>query len=69
MKEMTKKAGGRNGKCDWAHEYVQGTTFLTNFAMPFMLKHMKRLVEKKLSSKRSLSQRVEGQKRSGGKLQ
>jgi ketosteroid isomerase-like protein len=45
----------RDGKFDWAHEYIQGTTFLTNFAMPLMLKRMKRLVEKKLSRGTSTS--------------
>jgi ketosteroid isomerase-like protein len=58
----------RDGKFDWAHEYIQGTTFLTNFAMPLMLKRMKRLVEKKLSRRKSPSQEAESRKLSGGKL-
>ncbi len=58
----------RDGTFDWAHEYIQGTTLLTNFAMPLMLKRMKRLAEKKLSRRKSPSQKVESRKRSGGKL-
>lgn len=46
----------RDGKFDSAHEYIQGTTFLTNLAMPFMLKRMKRLTETKLSRSMSPSQ-------------
>lgn len=39
----------RDGKFDWAHEYIQGTTFLTHLLMPLALKRLKRLVEKQLS--------------------
>jgi ketosteroid isomerase-like protein len=39
----------RDGKFDSAHEYIQGTTFLANLAMPFALKRMKRLTQKRLS--------------------
>ncbi len=43
----------RDGKFDWAHEYIQGTTLLTYLLMPLALKRMKRLVEKKLSQTKS----------------
>lgn len=37
----------RDGKFDRVHEYIQGTTFLANLAMPLALKRMKRLADKK----------------------
>jgi hypothetical protein len=37
------------GKFDRMHEFIQGTTFLANLAMPFMLKRIKRLADKKLA--------------------
>jgi ketosteroid isomerase-like protein len=43
----------RDGKFDWAHEYIQGTTFLTHLMMPLILKRLKRLVEKNLSRSKS----------------
>ncbi len=36
----------RDGKFDWAHEYIQGTTFLTHLAMPLALKQISRLAWK-----------------------
>jgi hypothetical protein len=39
----------RDGKFDRMHEFIQGTTFLANLAMPFMLKRIKRLADKKLA--------------------
>jgi len=39
----------RDGKFDWAHEYIQGTTFLTHLAMPLVLKRLTRLAKKKVS--------------------
>jgi ketosteroid isomerase-like protein len=45
----------RDGKFDRAHEYIQGTTFLTHLVMPLVLKRMKRLVEKKMSKRKSPS--------------
>jgi ketosteroid isomerase-like protein len=58
----------RDGKFDWAHEYIQGTTFLTHLLMPLVLKRLKRLVEKKLSRRKSPSTETESRKPSGGKL-
>jgi hypothetical protein len=39
----------RDGKFDRMHEFIQATTFLANLAMPFMLKRIQRLADKKLS--------------------
>jgi ketosteroid isomerase-like protein len=38
----------RDGKFDQVHEYIQGTTFLTNLAMPIALRGIKRLATKQL---------------------
>jgi hypothetical protein len=38
-----------NGRFDRMHEFIQGTTFLANLAMPFALKRIKRLADKKLA--------------------
>jgi hypothetical protein len=40
-----------DGKFDRMHEFIQATTFLANLAMPFMLKRIKRLADKKLAGK------------------
>ena len=37
-----------DGKFDRMHEFIQGTTFLANLAMPFMLKRIKRLADRQL---------------------
>jgi len=39
----------RDGKFDRMHEFIQGTTFIANLALPFALKRIKRLVDKKLA--------------------
>ena len=39
----------RDGKFDRMHEFIQGTAFLANLAMPFMLKRIKRLADRKLA--------------------
>ncbi len=39
----------RGGKFDWVHEYIQGTTFLSNLILPVGIKRLRRLVDKKLS--------------------
>lgn len=41
-----------DGKFDRMHEFIQGTTFLANLAMPLMLKHIKHLAGKQLSKAR-----------------
>ena len=38
-----------DGKFDRMHEFIQGTTFLANLAMPFMLKRIKRLADRQLA--------------------
>lgn len=42
-----------DGKFDRMHEFIQGTTFLANLAMPLALKRMKRLADKKYSKNKS----------------
>jgi hypothetical protein len=39
----------RDGKFDLMHEFIQATTFLANLAMPFMLKRIHRLADKKMA--------------------
>jgi hypothetical protein len=39
----------RDGKFDRMHEFIQATTFLANLAMPFMLKRIHRLADKKMA--------------------
>jgi len=38
-----------DGKFDRMHEFIQGTTFLANLAMPFVLKRIKRLADRRLT--------------------
>ena len=39
----------RDGKFDRMHEFIQAITFLANLAMPFMLKRIHRLADKKMA--------------------
>ncbi len=39
----------KDGKFDQVHEYIQGTTFLANLAMPIFLKRMDKQAKKKIS--------------------
>jgi SnoaL-like domain len=46
-----------DGKFDRMHEFIQATTFLSNLAMPFMLKRIKRLADKQLAQITQADQR------------